>query len=94
MMMEAIYSGNFRPSETCVDDIPGSWELGKEVGELRDELKQRLDMEDYLLVDQLTEKLFEQHSLECQSHFCSGFAAGLLLVQEAQPLGEKLTIPQ
>ena len=51
-------------------------------------------MDDYLLVDQLTEKLFEQHSLECQSHFCSGFAAGLLLVQEAQSLGEKLTIPQ
>ena len=93
MMMEAIYSGNFRPSETCVDDIPGSWHLGKEIGELRDELKQRLDTEDYLLVDQLTEKLFEQHSLECQSHFCSGFAAGLLLVQEAHSFGEKLSIP-
>lgn len=94
MMIEAIYSGNFRPSETCVDDIPGSWYLGKEIGELRDELKQRLDMDDYLLVDQLTEKLFEQHSLECQSHFCSGFAAGLLLVQEAHSLGEKLSILQ
>ena len=58
MMMEAIYSGNFRPSETCVDDIPGSWDLGKEIGELRDELKRRLDTEDYLLVDQLTEKIF------------------------------------
>ena len=57
MMMEAIYCGNFRPSETCADDIPGSWELGKEIGELRDALKQRLDTEDYLLVDQLTEKM-------------------------------------
>ena len=78
MMMEAIYNGDFLPSETGAGDSPDFWKLIEE---------------DYQLVEKLMKKLYEQHHLEAQNHFCSGFAAGLLLIQEAKALGEKQSMP-
>lgn len=93
MMMEAIYNGDFLPSETGAGDSPDFWKLIEEIERLRKALKQNLYEEDYQLVEKLMKKLYEQHHLEAQNHFCSGFAAGLLLIQEAKALGEKQSMP-
>lgn len=65
------------------------WDLIKEIDVLQTELKRNLDEIDYQMVEQLVDKLLQQHFLEAQAHFCSGFPAGLLLIQEARALGEK-----
>ena len=65
------------------------WDLIKEIDVLQTELKRNLDEIDYQMVEQLVDKLLQQHFLEAQAHFCSGFSAGLLLIQEARALGEK-----
>ena len=94
MMMEAIFDGDFRPDETEAWESKIRWDLGKEIRSLQEDLKARMDLEDYLMVEQLLEQSTLLSREECKAAFCNGFAAGLLLVQEAHSLGEKLSIPQ
>jgi hypothetical protein len=94
MVMESIYNGDFRPSEAGIGDDSGMWDLIKEIDVLQTELKRNLDEIDYQMVEQLVDKLLQQHFLEAQAHFCSGFSAGLLLIQEARALGEKQMLPR
>ena len=83
MMMEAIFDGDFRPDETEAWESQIRWDLGKEIRSLQEDLKARLDLEDYLMVEQLLEQDLTAHSIECECHFKYGFSAGLILLQEA-----------
>lgn len=94
MMMETIFDRDFRPDETEAWESQIRWDLGKEIRSLQEDLKARLDLEDYLMVEQLLEQSSLLSREECKATFCSGFAAGLLLVQEARALGEKQTLSQ
>lgn len=94
MMMEAIFDGDFRPDETEAWESPLRWDLNKEIRSLQEELKSHLKPEDYVTVEHLVERCFLLSREECKATFCSGFAAGLLLVQEARALGEKQTLSQ
>lgn len=94
MMMEAIFDGDFRPDETEAWESQIRWELGKEIRSLQEDLKARLDLEDYLMVEQLLEQSSLLSREECKAAFCSGLSAGLLLLQEAHTLGAKQTLPQ
>lgn len=94
MMMEAIFDGDFRPDETEAWESPLRWDLNKEIRSLQEELKYHLKPEDYVTVEHLVERCSLLSREECKATFCSGFAAGLLLVQEARALGEKQTLSQ
>ena len=94
MMMEAIFDGDFRPDETDAWESPLRWDLNKEIHSLQEELKSHLKPEDYVTVEHLVERCSLLSREECKATFCSGFAAGLLLVQEARALGEKQTLSQ
>ena len=94
MMMEAIFDGDFRPDETEAWESPLRWDLNKEIHSLQEELKSHLKPEDYVTVEHLVERCSLLSREECKATFCSGFATGLLLVQEARALGEKQTLSQ
>ena len=83
MILEAIYSGDFYPSETVVPKSEKYRNALKACEKIMDQLEERLTKEDYDLV----EKLMDQSSIaqyeESQCHFKVGFSAGLLVQQEA-----------
>ena len=89
MMMEAIYDGTFRPDETDASESPRCWKLSKEVRSLQEELKSRLELDDYLVVEQLLDQYSLLNREESRTAFCTGLSAGLLLLQEAHTMGEK-----
>ena len=77
MLLEAMFCGEFYPSETVVPRNPAYSH------DLLETLKVRLKGEDFQLVEQLLEQDLNVRCMECECHFRYGFSAGLL-VQEAQ----------
>ena len=80
MLLEAMFRGEFYPSETVVPRDPAYRALQKASNDLLETLKVRLKGEDF----QLVEQDLNVRCMECECHFRYGFSAGLLLVQEAQ----------
>ena len=83
MILETMYNGEFYPCETVV---PTSLEYRKAVqtcAELMDQLSQRLNKEDYALVEELRAQNAIAQCEESESHFKYGFSAGLIVQQEA-----------
>ena len=83
MLLEAMFRGEFYPSETVVPRDPAYRALQKASNDLLETLKARLKGEDFRLVEQLLEQDLNVRCMECECHFRYGFSAGLL-VQEAQ----------
>ena len=83
MLLEAMFRGEFYPSETVVPRGPAHRALQKAGHDLLETLKTRLKGEDFHLVEQLLEQDLNVRCMECECHFRYGFSAGLLLVQEA-----------
>lgn len=83
MLLEAMFRGEFYPSETVVPRGPAYRALQKAGHDLLETLKTRLKGEDFHLVEQLLEQDLNVRCMECECHFRYGFSAGLLLVQEA-----------
>lgn len=83
MIMEALFSGRFYPAETVTPTEPEYWEANREASRLVEELSNRLSPEDFSLVTLLRERMMDAQMLESESHFKYGFAAGLLLHEEA-----------
>ena len=54
MMLQALYAGDFRPSEMKLEH-PGCARAGREIEQLRAELEQKLTGEDFALVEKLLE---------------------------------------
>ena len=83
MILEAIYKGDFYPSETVVPKSEKYRNALKACEKIMDRLAQRLTKEDYDLV----ETLLDQSSIaQCEENECCfkvGFSAGLLVQQEA-----------
>ena len=71
MMMEAIFDGDFRPDETEAWESKIRWDLGKEIRSLQEDLKARLDLEDYLMAEQLLEQSSLLSREECKAAFCN-----------------------
>ena len=84
MLLEAMFRGEFYPSETVVPRDPAYRALQKASNDLLETLKERLKGEDFQMVEQLLEQDLNVRYMECECHFRCGFSAGLLLVQEAQ----------
>lgn len=83
MLLEAMFRGEFYPSETVVPRGPAYRALQKAGHDLLETLKTRLKGEDFHLVEQLLEQDLNVRCMERECHFRYGFSAGLLLVQEA-----------
>ena len=83
MSLEAIYSGDFYPSEKVVPTSPAYIEALKTCEKLMEQLSRRLSKEDYALVEELQTQSSIAQGEENECHFRVGFSAGLLVQQEA-----------
>ena len=83
MILEAIYSGDFYPSETVVPKSEKYWNALKACEKIMDRLAGKLSKEDYDLVETLLDQSSIAQSEENECHFKVGFSAGLLIQQEA-----------
>ncbi len=83
MILEAIYNGEFYPSEKAVPTSPAYIEALKTCEKLMEQLSRRLSKEDYALVEELQTQSSIAQGEESECHFKYGFSAGLLVQQEA-----------
>ena len=83
MILEAMYSGDFYPCETVVPTSPEYRKAINACEKLMEQLAQRLNTEDYALVQELHAQAAIAQCKESESHFKYGFASGLLIHQEA-----------
>ena len=84
MILEAIYNGDFYPSETVVPKSEKYRNALRVCEKIMDQLAQRLTKEDYDLVETLLDQSSIAQCEESECHFKYGFSAGLLLQQEAE----------
>lgn len=82
MILEDLWSGKFYPAETVVPTTPEYREVNREISENIERLKTQLTKEQSTLVEQILEQIALSHSMELESQFCFGFAAGIRLQQE------------
>ena len=82
MILEDLWSGRFYPAETVVPTDPKYREINREISENIERLKAQLTREQFTLVEQILEQMTLAHSMELESQFCFGFAAGIRLQQE------------
>ena len=96
MILEAIYNGNFYPSETVVPKSEKYRNALKACEKIMDRLTEKLSKEDYDLVEELQDQASIAQCEENECHFKVGFSAGLLVQQEAveQVKKEKLDHPK
>ncbi len=83
MILEALYNGRFYPAEMIAPKDPKHKELYHQVSQITKELSEKLSKEDMDSVKALRELLFQAQDIELESQFAFGFAAGILLHQEA-----------
>ena len=83
MILEAIYNGNFYPSETVVPKSEKYRNALKACEKIMDRLTEKLSKEDYDLVEELQAQSSIAQGEESEYHFKYGFSAGLLVQQEA-----------
>lgn len=86
MILEDLWSGRFYPAETVVPTTPKYREVNREITENIERLKAQLTREQVALVEQVLEQITLSHSMELESHFYFGFAAGMRLQREASDL--------
>ena len=86
MILEDLWSGRFYPAETVVPTNPKYREVNRQISENIERLKAQLSREQVALVEQVLEQITLSHSMELESHFCFGFAAGIRLQQEIEVL--------
>ena len=89
MILEDLWSGRFYPAETVVPTTPKYREVNREISENIERLKAQLTREQFTLVEQILEQMALSHSMELESQFCFGFAAGIALQQEVGELLRK-----
>ena len=86
MILEDLWSGRFYPAETVVPTNPKYREVNRQISENIERLKAQLSWEQVALVEQVLEQITLSHSMELESHFYFGFAAGMRLQREASDL--------
>lgn len=83
MVLEAIFNGEFYPSETVMPKSEKYRNALRACEKIMDQLAERLTKEDYDLVETLLDQSSIAQFEECACHFKYGFSAGLLVQQEA-----------
>ena len=90
MILKDLWSGRFYPAETVVPTDPKYREINRGISESMEHLKAQLPREQFTLVEQILEQMTLAHSMELESQFCYGFAAGIRLQQEVVRLIQKV----
>ena len=83
MILEAIFNGEFYPSETVMPKSEKYRKALRACEKIMDQLAERLTKEDYDLVETLLDQSSIAQFEECTCHFKYGFSAGLLGQQGA-----------
>ena len=83
MILEAIYSGDFYPSETVVLKSEKYRNALKACEKIMDRLAEKLSKEDYDLAEELQDQASIAQCEENECHFKVGFSAGMLVHQES-----------
>ena len=86
MILEDLWSGRFYPAETVVPTNPKYREVNREISENIERLKAQLTREQFVQVERFLEQMALSLSMELESQFCVGFAAGVRLQREASDL--------
>ena len=89
MILEAMYRGEFYPSETVVPKSLEYRKANEACGKLMEELARRLGKEDYAVVKEFNEQKSIAQCEENEESFKYGFSVGLLLQQEAYKQAKK-----
>lgn len=89
VILDAIYGGEFRPSETGLMDCADFKRASQEICRIRSVLEQHLSEGDFALVEQLLNQTLLARDAESTRLFQYGFSAGLLLMKEAETLVSK-----
>ena len=89
MILEALWSGRFYPAETVVPTTLEYREVNQEISDKMERLQAQLTREQFVQVERLLEQMALSHSMELESQFCFGFAAGIALQQEVGELLRK-----
>ena len=89
MILEDLWSGRFYPAETVVPANPEYREVNRGISEKMERLQAQLPRDQFTLVEQVLEQMALAHSMELESQFCFGFAAGIRLQQEVGELLRK-----
>ena len=84
MILEDLWSGRFYPAETVVPTTFEYREVNRGISEKMECLQTQLPQEQFTLVEQVLEQTALAHSMELESQFCFGFAAGMRLQQEVE----------
>lgn len=84
MILEDLWSGRFYPAETVVPTSPEYREVNREISEKMERLQAQLPQEQFALVEQALEQIALSHSMELESQFYFGFAAGVRLQLEVE----------
>ena len=84
MILEDLWSGRFYPAETVVPTTPEYREVNRVISEKMECLQAQLTREQFVQVEQLLEQMTLAHSMELESQFCFGFAAGIRLQLEVE----------
>lgn len=82
MILEDLWSGRFYPAETVVPTTFEYREVNRAISEKMERLQAQLTREQFTLVEQILEQMTLAHSMELESQFCFGFAAGVALQWE------------
>ena len=83
MILEAIFNGEFYPSETVMPKSEKYRKALRVCEKIMNRLAERLSKEDYNLVETLLDQASIAQCEESECHFKVGFSAGLLVQQEA-----------
>ena len=89
MVLDTIFNGTFNPSELRILGSERFTQACRNTEHLLSLLSIQLNGEDYAMVEELTDELQNACEEECRQHFEYGFAAGLLLMREAQEFLQK-----
>ena len=84
MILEDLWSGRFYPAETVVPTTPEYREVNRVISEKMECLQAQLTREQFVQVEQLLEQMTLANSMELESQFCFGFAAGIRLQLEVE----------
>lgn len=94
MILDAISNGDFRPEQMGFMDDEKYQDAMQEICRCRATLMENIDKGDSLFLDELLDEAKHAESAACSRSFQYGFAAGLVLMQEAQALVREQSVTE
>lgn len=94
MILDAIYSGDFRPEQMGFMDDEKYQDAMQEIRRCHATLMENIDKEDSLFLEQLLAEAKRAEAIACSRSFQYGLSAGLVLMQEARALVREQSVTE